>query len=279
MTDAFLNEVYADNKANWDDRAAIHVTSDMYRMDVYATDPTALSDVVEFDVAQMGALDGLSVAHLQCHVGTDTITLERLGAASVVGLDFSPVAIEAARDLASRAGSQMTFVEASVYDAATAIGRTVDLVYTSIGAICWIHDLDRWAHAIAQLLEPGGRFYIRDVHPFFFIFEEEDGEFKPTYPYWFKGDAPLSWDEDFTYSDNPNETKIVNTRHHEWNHTLPEIINALVGAGMRIDRLDEHQEIPWPATPSCVKDGENWFLPEPYRSRIPTLFSLHATRL
>ena len=151
-------------------------------------------------------------------------------------------------------------------------------MYTSIGTICWLHDIDAWAAAVAGLLEPGGRFYIRDVHPLLFIFEEQDGDFVATYPYWFTADKPLTWDEDGTYSDNPADTKITHTAHHEWNHTIGEIVNALVGAGLTIDRLDEHTEIPWPYSPSCVKHGENWLLPEPYRSRIPALFSLHATK-
>lgn len=280
QTGAMVTEqFYEDNKANWNDRARVHVGSEMYRIDEYATDPTAVSNIVEEDVARIGSLEGMSVAHLQCHIGTDTISFERLGAASVVGLDFSPVAIAAARELAERSGTSMRFVEASVYDAPQAIGQTVDLVYTSIGAICWLHDLDAWAAAVAGLLEPGGRFYIRDVHPFLFIFGEVDGELVPTYNYWFKPDEPLSWNEGATYSDNPDDTPITNTKHHEWNHALPAIINALVGAGMRIDRLDEHTEIPWRFSQNCVKEGESWYLPEPLRSQVPTLFSLHATKV
>ncbi len=273
------DQFYDDNKANWNDRARVHVGSAMYRMDEYATDPTAVSDIVQFDVDRIGPLAGLSVAHLQCHVGTDTISLERLGAKSVVGLDFSPVAIAEARKMIDRAGASTRFVEASVYDAPQAIGHTVDLVYTSIGTICWLHDLEAWARAVAGLLESGGRFYIRDVHPFLFIFEEVDGEIVPTYPYWFTPEEPLSWDEADTYSDNPDGTTITNTKHHEWNHSLPAIINALVGAGMRIDGLNEHQMIPWPFSPSCVKEADGWYLPEPLRSQVPTLFSLQATKL
>jgi len=272
-------QFYEDNRNNWNDRAKVHLGSEMYRIDEYASDPQAVSDIVEFDVGRIGSLDGLSVAHLQCHIGTDTLSLERLGAASVVGLDFSSVAIAEARNLIERAGASTRFVEASVYDAATAIGQTVDLVYTSIGTICWLHDLEAWAAAVAGLLEPGGRFYIRDLHPFLFIFEEIDGEIVPTYPYWISSETPLSWDEDRTYSDNPDGTSITHTRSHEWNHSLPSIINALVGAGMRIDQLDEHQMIPWPYSPSCTKADDGWYLPEPLRSQVPTLFSLHATKL
>jgi SAM-dependent methyltransferase len=201
------------------------------------------------------------------------LSLERLGAASVVGLDFSPVAIVEARKLVERAGAAARFVEASVYDAPQAIGQTVDLVYTSDGTICWLHDLDMWAAAVAGLLEAGGRFYIRDVHPFLRIFEEVDGNIVPTYPYWPAPETPLSWDEAETYSDNPSGATITNTLNHDWGHSLPEIINALIGAGMRIDRLDEHKKIPWPFVPSCVKDDDGWwYLPEPLRSQVPVVF-------
>jgi hypothetical protein len=60
MTEQF----YVDNHANWDDRAAVHVGSEMHRIDDYANDPSVISGLVEFDLTQMGAVDGLSVAHL-----------------------------------------------------------------------------------------------------------------------------------------------------------------------------------------------------------------------
>lgn len=131
-----MEQFYEDNRNNWNDRAKVHVGSEMYRMDEYATNPAAVSDVVRFDMERIGSIDGLSVAHLQCHVGTDTLSLERLGAASVVGVGFSPVAIAEARNLIEREGAATRFVEASVYDAPQAVGHTVDFVYTSIGTIC-----------------------------------------------------------------------------------------------------------------------------------------------
>jgi len=273
------NKFYETNRANWDDRARVHAGSEMYRIDEYATNPNAVSPIVEFDLQQIGSIEGLSMAHLQCHVGTDTLSLKRLGAGSVVGLDFSPAALEVARDMATRAGEDVRYVEASAYDAVEAIGHTVDFVYTGVGAICWLHDLDAWAAAVAGLLEPGGRFFIRDGHPFLFIFEEIEGKLVPHYNYRYQVDSPLTFDEDTTYSDNPNGTEMTNTVSHEWNHSLAEVINALVGAGMRIDRLEEHQGSAWPHSESCTREGDLWYLPEPLRSQVPQMFSLHASKL
>ncbi len=274
-----VEQFYADNRANWNDRARVHARSELYRLDQYRNDPTCISPVVRFDQQQFGSFEGFSIAHLQCHIGTDTISLERLGAASVVGLDFAPDAIDVAREVAETSGSKARFVEASVYDAPAAIGETVDLVYTSVGTICWLHDIVRWADAVSGLLASGGRFYIRDTHPVLFVFEEIDGEIRPHFNYSYTVNEPLSWDEDTTYTDDPDSVGIRNTRHHEWNHSIAEIVNALVGAGMRVDRMDEHSGVPWQFVPSCTREGDLWYLPEPLRSQIPAFFSLHATKL
>ena len=52
--------------------------------------------------------------HLQCHIGTDTVSLARLGA-SMTGLDFSGPAVGQARSLAARIGADARFVQADVY--------------------------------------------------------------------------------------------------------------------------------------------------------------------
>lgn len=271
-----LDEYQRDNQANWNDRAAVHATSDSYGLHRFVDDPEAISQIIQFDAPLIGDVRGLRIAHLQCHIGTDTISLARLGA-EVVGVDFSPAAIEIARTLSTNSGTPVEFVLANVYDAAKAIGGTVDFVYTSVGTICWLSDIDRWAAAVADLLEPGGQFYIRDGHPYLWIWEEVDGELRPTYDYWTEPDAPLSWNDAETYTDGDHST-IINTRHHEWNHSLPDIVNALVSNGMYVDRMAEHQGLDWPLTPAFELEGDQWFFPEPLRSKVPAMFSLWATK-
>ncbi|MBU4417590.1 MAG: class I SAM-dependent methyltransferase, partial [Actinobacteria bacterium] len=151
------------NRANWDSRAPIHVRH--YGIEALLADPNALSDVVRFDLPRLGRLDGLEVLHLQCHIGTDTLSLARLGAASVTGLDLSPVSLAEARKLAATAGASIDYVQSDTYSAVAALGRTFDLVYTGIGAICWLPSIQRWAQTVAALLRPGGRLFIRDGHP------------------------------------------------------------------------------------------------------------------
>ena len=122
--------------------------------------------VVRYDLPRLGRLDGLDVVHLQCHLGTDTVSLARLGARSMVGLDFSPAALREARALAARSGAGVSFVEGDAYDAVEVLGaHRFDLVYTGIGAICWLPSIRRWAEVVAGLLRPGGRLFMREGHP------------------------------------------------------------------------------------------------------------------
>ncbi|MCX6484012.1 MAG: hypothetical protein NT146_12235 [Mycobacterium sp.] len=84
------------NRLNWDERAPAHAASPGYHVDRFVQDPAFLSYVVQFDVPRLGDIAGLRGVHLQCHIGTDTISLARLGA-RMTGLDFSPAALIEAR--------------------------------------------------------------------------------------------------------------------------------------------------------------------------------------
>jgi len=159
-----VEDYLAVNRANWDDRAAAHAASPGYAVQRLIADPRALSGVVEFDQALLGDVSGLDGIHLQCHIGTDTLSLHRLGA-RMTGLDFSPAALAQARRLAAAAGADIPFVEARVDDAVAVLGaERFDLVYTGIGALCWLPSIRDWAATVAALLRPGGRLVAYVTH-------------------------------------------------------------------------------------------------------------------
>ncbi len=97
------------NRANWDERVPAHAASPDYGLDRF-DDPSFISDVVRFDLPRLGDVAGLTGVHLQCHIGTDTVSLARLGA-RMTGLDFSAPALSEARELAARAGADVAFVQ------------------------------------------------------------------------------------------------------------------------------------------------------------------------
>jgi len=68
------------NLAHWNERAAAHAASPGYGLQRFRDDPAHLSDIVRFDRPRLGDIAGLRGLHLQCHIGTDTLSLHRLGA-------------------------------------------------------------------------------------------------------------------------------------------------------------------------------------------------------
>src|ERR1700750_1881929 len=122
---AMDDEHYATNRAWWDERAPAHASSPDYAVRELIADPTRLSDVVRFDLPRIGDIHGQRGIHLQCHIGTDTISLQRLGAA-MTGLDFSSESIAIARRIAADARADVTFVQAEVYSATAVVGGGFD---------------------------------------------------------------------------------------------------------------------------------------------------------
>jgi SAM-dependent methyltransferase len=272
-------EDYAElNRASWDERAPAHAASRDYAVDQFASDPGHLSEVVRFDLPLLGDIGGRRGVHLQCHIGTDTISLARLGA-DMTGLDFSPASLAQARRIARLAGADVRFVEAEVYDAPGALGpEPFDLVYTGIGALCWLPDIARWARVVAGLLRPGGRLFIREGHPVLWALDDPrpDGLLAVEYPY-FEREEAMVFDEGGTYVET--DAVFSHNRTHEWNHGLGEIVTALMAAGMDLTGLVEHDSVPWDALPGQMEriGGGEWRLADrPWR--LPHTYTLQAVR-
>jgi SAM-dependent methyltransferase len=266
------------NGAYWDERVAAHAASPDYGLERFADDPAFLSDVVRFDVPRLGDIRGLDTVHLQCHIGTDTISLARLGA-RVTGLDISAPALEVGRRLAASAGVDVRFVQSELYTAADVLGEAAfDLVFTGIGALCWIPDIRAWADVVSSLLRPGGRLHIREGHPMLWSLADAraDGLLVVDLPY-FERPEPVVWDEDGTYVET--DTVFSKNVTHEWNHGLGEIIGALLANDMRLTLLEEHDSVPWEAFPGQMKDigGGEWRIAD-RPERLPHTYTLQAVK-
>ena len=273
-----MEHYYEFNRASWDERAPAHAASPDYAFERFVEDPAFISDVVRFDLPRLGDISGLRGVHLQCHIGTDTLSLARLGA-QMTGLDLSPASLAQARELSRRAGPHVEFVEAELYDAVSVLGAgSFEFVFTGIGALCWLPSVSRWAQVVADLLAPGGRLFIREGHPVLWSlgYERSDRLLVLEYPY-FEREEPQVWDDPGTYV----ETDVVFEQNttHEWNHGLGEIVTAVLDAGMELTMLVEHDSVPWEPLPGqMVKDehGE-WHLAD-HPERAPLSYTLQAVK-
>jgi SAM-dependent methyltransferase len=218
----------------------------------------------------MGSVDGADLLHLQCHLGTDTLSWVRHGA-RVVGLDFSSEAVAQARQLADDSGLPGEFVCADVYDAPEALaGRTFDVVYTGIGALGWLPELDMWADIVCKLLRPGGVLYLVEIHPIV-LGVIGDGR---TLTYDVFESRYTRWDEKGgTYA--APDAILSSTVTYERVHSVSEVVTAVLGAGLTLELLHEqsYTNAPWPWT---LKGRDGFYrLPEQW-PKYPLTYSLRA---
>jgi SAM-dependent methyltransferase len=266
------------NRLSWDERAPAHAASPGYNLDAFRRDPEHLSDVVRFDLPLLGDVSGLRGVHLQCHIGTDTISLARLGA-RMTGLDFSPAAVAQAAALSEELDAGVDFVEADVYDAAQVLPNgEFDLVFTGVGALCWLPSVSRWAEVVATLLKPGGRLFIREGHPMLWALADPlpEGRLELEYPY-FEREEPMVWDEAGTYVETDVEFRHNLTK--EWNHGLGETVTALLEEGLVLETLVEHDSVPWDAFPGFTEElpnGEHRLADRPWR--LPHTYTISARK-
>lgn len=267
------NEWREANRAMWDERVPIHASSAVYDHDGFRK---GRDEIRAFEAEEVGDVTGKRLVHLQCHMGQDTLSWARRGAAKVVGLDFSEPAIEVARGLASDIGlaDRAEFVVSDVYEAAAALpDRDYDIVYTGIGVLDWLPDIERWASTAASLVAPGGFLYLAEFHPITHVLDWEGGTRIETD--YFHRD-PVVTDEPGTYVDFRAET--VQNLSFERLHTLGDIVSSLAAAGLRIEFLHEH-DVTLFSRYATLERGEDGLYRAPKgQPRVPLMFSLKASR-
>jgi SAM-dependent methyltransferase len=226
------------NRAYWDSLAAVHGADAVYDDESLVAGADTLTDLDAAGIREaVGAVAGLDVIHVQCHIGHDTISLARRGA-RVTGVDFSPASLAKARDLARRSGVEAEFVEADSTALPVELHNRFDLAFATTGVICWIGDMEAWMRSIAAVLRPAGRLLLVDMHPLFVMFESVE-PLVVDFPY--ENDGGREFDADGSYADPA--ARLAATETIQYGHSLGELVTAAVQAGLRIERLDEHLDL------------------------------------
>ncbi len=207
--------------------------------------------------------------HLQCAGGRDTLSLWNQGAAEVIGIDISDVMIACAQAKSEALSAPATWYRCDLLDTPHELDGTADLVYTGRGALNWMMDLEAWAQVVARLLRPqGGRLYVFEGHPLNWIWDMQSSklEFDPLYGDYFdeKVGIEQGWPTQYIpEKDVPPKAEQAASHERQW--TFGPILNALVDAGLRLERFQEHREHYWNQFPNLPKEIHN---------RLPHTFSL-----
>ena len=289
------DEEYAGNLDFWEKAATVHGTHDSskhYRFDVIVAGGSLMTRMEESAVAAatggsdddpLGGVRGLDVLYLQCHLGADGVVMARAGA-RVTCADFSATALRRARELAERVGVEIETVETDARALPTSLHGRFDLVYVTVGAICWIDDLDLWMRQVSLALRPGGRFVLVDIHPLYQMVYDVEPELVVDFPY---GGGAGDTDTESGSYDAPEADFVSTTTCYA--HSIGDIVTGAVRAGLRVDVLDEHVSMAInPRGDSSVKQGDDGLYrlligrgraegsaPEP----MPVFFTFLATKV
>lgn len=284
--EGFDRAIHEANRLSWNEATAAHNSHKGGQAEYLRAGGTTLFPE---EIRLLGSLEGKRVVHLLCNAGADTVSLALRGA-EVTGVDISDVAVQAARELAAEVGVSATFVRADVYDwlaDEAARGGTYDVAFCSYGALCWLSSLELWASGVGRILRPGGRFVCVEFHPLAYMFGEG---WKLAYPYQTDG-LPITTDgvPDYVaeagdglvpWTHQPGVGDFVNPYpDHTYPWGIGQIVTALAGAGLRVERLEEYPYSNGAMIVEGMRDlgGRRWGVPEGV-PELPLMFGLAARR-
>jgi len=258
---------FAQNRRVWDSRIASHRDSDFYDLDGFMAGKNVLKDI---ERSELGNVKGKKLLHLQCHFGLDTLSWSRLGAMAT-GIDFSSEAITEAKKINLEAGLDARFICSNVYDLKNHLDGKFDIVFTSYGVIGWLPDLSKWADIVQCFLKPGGVFYMVEFHPFVWML---DSDFKHIH-YSYFNDGVIEEELEGSYADRGKGGKHI---EYSWNHSISEVLNALIKKGLTLEFMNEYDYSPYDCFPNTVKREDGNFYIEGYESILPMIYSIKLTK-
>ncbi|WP_261842765.1 class I SAM-dependent methyltransferase [Aliamphritea ceti] len=183
-------------------------------------------------------LQGKSVLQLCCNNGIDLLSVKNMGAGQCVGIDGADNFVAQARQLASLAGhDDMTFYCHNVYAIPAELHNRFDIVMVTVGVLNWMPDLPAFVAVCNQLLKPGGKLLVEDIHPVLNMYDEAEGGALVQYSYFnrepFEDDSGLDYFTGEAYNATPN---------YWFQHTLADILQAALGQQLRLCWFEEAAE-------------------------------------
>lgn len=260
---------FESNRQLWNERTPLHTQSEFYNMQAFLTGQSSLNDI---ELTELGDVHGKSLLHLQCHFGQDSLSWARMGA-KVTGVDISDASIAEANKLNGQLQLDATFVQSNVYDLKENLKGQFDVVYTSYGVIGWLPDLEQWADVVAHFLKPSGTFYMVEFHPVVWMFDDDLQEI--IYPYHNTGE-PIVTESDSSYTDGSQHTRL---REYGWNHSLSEVVTALLNHGLQLEHLHEFNYSPYNCFNHMVQGSDGYWRIRHLNGKIPLLYSVKARKV
>lgn len=186
--------------------------------------------------AYFDTYEGIRVANICGSCGKKAVPLAMLGA-KVSIFDISEANRKYALELAEAAGVMVDYQVGDVLELdMKRYGSFFDIVFMEGGVLHYFHDINQFMGIMYALLKPDGKMICSDFHPFSKVMEVLDIN-QPIMSY---------------FSEDVFEGEMAHARFYEEKirrqfprcsyrkYTVSEIINAVIAAGFRLQRFDEH---------------------------------------
>ncbi len=257
------DDYLAKNREAWNQKTAVHIDSDFYDMPAFMRGETTLKSL---ELGLLGDVSGKRILHLQCHFGQDTLSLSRMGAATV-GVDLSNAAVEKATELAKELNLDAQFICCDLYSLKDHLSEQFDLVFTSYGTIGWLPDLDKWADIVQHFLKPGGKFVMVDFHPVVWMF---DDYFKEVAYSYFNTETIVEQVEG-SYADREAAIAYETV---SWNHPTSEILQSLIDSGLQLTNYHEWDYSPYTCFRELREDAPGVYRVKHLGNKIPMVYGI-----
>jgi len=225
-------EAFDNRKPNWGDKNHIRLKSEKF----------AFFDSDMKDLVASIDLKGKRIAQFCCNNGRELLSLVLDGGAALgMGFDIAENILEQARQTASNAGiSNCEFIAGNILEIPECYYNCFDLIFFTIGAICWIQDLHQLFQKVGKCLRTGGTLLINDGHPVVSMLAypsddeyDADNQCRLVNSYFRK--EPWIGNCGMSYMSVVYESKPFT----DYSHTMSDIINALSANGMKTVKLNE----------------------------------------
>lgn len=255
------------NRQTWNQRVQLHMESEFYDMSRFRESVNSLN---AYELQALGDVQDLRLLHLQCHFGQDSLSWAKRGA-RVTGVDISDAAIAAAQQLSEELQLPADFVCCNVLDTRNHVQGKFDVVFSSYGTIGWLPDLKPWAQMVSEMLAPAGRFYLIEFHPVAWMFDYQQSPPALVYPYDMEGAIYEEYTGSYAAPD-----AAVTSKEYGWNHSVGQVVQNLIDAGLQITQLQELHGSPYDVFPDMeLRDDGLYYLKS---GLYPTLLEVMAKK-
>jgi len=226
-------EAFDNRKPNWGDDNYIRLKKEKYAF--FDTDMKDLISSID--------VKGKNVAQFCCNNGRELLSVVFDGqVASGTGFDIAENILNQAKQTAEKAGiTNCEFVNCNLLKIPEKYHDSFDMIFYTIGALCWFQDLTQLFEKTGKCLKNGGVLIINDGHPVInmlaLIGEDGFNSDDPTRlanSYFRK--EPWLGNSGMGYISGEYESKTFT----DFSYTFSDILNALSANGMKTVKLNEY---------------------------------------